>query len=86
MQASGVPHDGPALHHARRCLELVREADDAEEWDEPFAHEALARAYALAGDADAARRELELAREGAAGVAAAEDREHLLEALATIPS
>jgi hypothetical protein len=76
----------PALHHARRCLELVREADDAEDWDEPFAHEAHARAYALAGDADAVRRELELAREGASGVADDEDRELLLAALSTIPS
>jgi hypothetical protein len=74
----------PALHHARRCLELVREADDAEDWDEPFAHEALARANALAGEASAARRELELAREGAQCVADEDDRELLLKALETI--
>jgi uncharacterized glyoxalase superfamily protein PhnB len=48
----------PALHHARRCLELVRQADDAEDWDEPFAHEALARAHAVARDAEAPRDRL----------------------------
>lgn len=75
----------PALHHARRCLELVRAADDAEDWDEPFAHEALARAYSSAGDAEAARRELELARAGAERVADEDDRELLVAALQTIP-
>jgi hypothetical protein len=75
----------PALHHARRCLELVREADDADDWDEPVAHEALARAYALAGDSAAARREIELAREGAVKIAEAEERELVLADLASIP-
>jgi tetratricopeptide (TPR) repeat protein len=74
----------PALHHASRCLELVRGTDEAEDRDEPFAHESLARAYAVAGDADAARRELELAREGAEKIADAEDRELVLADLATI--
>jgi hypothetical protein len=75
----------PALHHARRCLELVRQADDAEDWDEPFAHEALARAHAVARDAEAARRAIDLAREGAARIEDAEDRELVLADLATIP-
>ena len=75
----------PALHHARRCLDLVRRADEAEDWDEPFAHEALARVYALAGDAVAARREVELAREGATKIEDAEDRELVLADLATVP-
>src|SRR2546421_44408 len=64
----------PALHHARRCLELVREADDAEDWDEPFAHEALARAHALAGDSEAARREVAPARGGGGENAQGEGR------------
>jgi hypothetical protein len=76
----------PALHHARRCLELVREADDREDWDEPFAHEALARAHAVAGDAAAARRSLEQARAGAERIADAEDRDLVLADLATIPA
>ena len=76
----------PALRHARRCLELVESApDEMEDWDLAAAHEALARAYATAGDGDAARRHLELGRMALARIADAEDREHLESDLATIP-
>jgi hypothetical protein len=75
----------PALHHARRCLELVGDAEDAESFDEPFAHEALARAHAVAGDVDAARREAEIARAGAETITDAGSRELVLADLATIP-
>ena len=38
----------PALHHARRCLELVESfPDDMEEFDLPAAYEALARASSV---------------------------------------
>jgi hypothetical protein len=75
----------PALWHARRCLEIVEANRDAmEPWDEPFAHEAFARASTVAGDAAGARRHLELARAGADSVDDDEDREHLLQALATV--
>jgi hypothetical protein len=74
----------PALHHARRCLELCEEHGIGD-WDLAFAHEALARAYATAGRAeDAGRHEL-LAREAVGQIADEEDREHLLEALETLP-
>jgi hypothetical protein len=75
----------PALHHARRCLELSRTAEGAADWDEPFAHEALARAYAVAGDADAARAEVEIALTLAVAIADAEDRAQLETELATVP-
>jgi hypothetical protein len=75
----------PALHHARRCLEICESAPEAlEEWDLPFAYEALARAHSAAGNADDARRYLQLARAGAAAIADAEDRDHLEADLATI--
>jgi hypothetical protein len=75
----------PALWHARRCLEFVEEhPDEMEPWDEPFAHEALARAYGAAGDAEAVRRHGERARAGADAVDDDEDRDHLLAALATL--
>jgi hypothetical protein len=75
----------PALWHARRCLELVEtHPDEMEPWDEPFAHEALARAYGVAGDAEAANRHAERARAGADSIDGDEDREHLLAALATL--
>jgi hypothetical protein len=64
----------PALHHARRCLELSEAAPDLEEFDLPFAYEAMARALAVAGDRDAARDYLARGREAAAGIADAEDR------------
>jgi len=75
----------PALHHANRCLAWCEANPGAlEDWDLPYAHEALARAHALAGDADEARRDADRARELAAGVAGDEDREHLDADLATL--
>ena len=75
----------PALHHARRCLELCEANPDAlEDWDLPFAHEALARAYSVAGDPVEARRHLERARELAGSVLEEEDRRLLEADLATI--
>ena len=75
----------PALYHAGRCLAYCEANPDAlEDWDLPYAHEALARASALAGEADDAGRHAAAARELAARVADAEDREHLEEDLATL--
>jgi hypothetical protein len=76
----------PALHHARRCLELLEAAEDKDDWDVPFAHEALARAHFAAGDGEAAQRHLASARELGAAIADREDREHLEEALAELPA
>ena len=73
----------PALHHARRCLEWC-ERSDVEDWDTPYAHEALARAHEVAGDELAAARHLELARELAERITDPEDRELLDRDLATI--
>jgi hypothetical protein len=70
----------PALHHARRCLELcAAHRDELEPFDEPFAHEALARAHAVAGDGEAVARHLEQARALADRIDDADDRD-LLEA------
>ena len=75
----------PALHHARRCLEICEGAPEAlEDWDLPFAHEALARAHALAGDRAEAQRHLERARELAAAVMDEDDRRLIEADLATI--
>ena len=64
-----------ALQHAQRCLDLVRAHPDVmEDWDEPFAHEALARAFASLGDLDSARRSYEMARVLTASVADDGDR------------
>jgi hypothetical protein len=74
----------PALHHARRCLELC-EANGIGGFDLGFAHEALARAYGVAGDEAEAGRHAALAREQAAGLEDEDDRRVLLGDLATLP-
>ena len=59
----------PALHHARRCLELAESAPDAlDDFDLPFAYEALARAHSLAGNEVEARDWLDRARASTSGV------------------
>lgn len=64
-----------ALRHARRCLELIEQHPDAmEDWDAPFAHEALARAHAATGDLATARMHLETAAALTARVAGEGDR------------
>jgi hypothetical protein len=85
-RAQPVGRPEPALHHARRCLDWCEAHPEAlEDWDLAYAHEALARAFALAGEPEEARRHAALARELAAGVAGAKDREHLDTDLATLP-
>ena len=73
----------PALWHARRCLELC-EQHAVGDFDLAFAHEALARGHAVAGDAAARDRHAALAREAAVRIAEDEDRELLLADLATL--
>ena len=75
----------PALHHAGRCLALCGEHGIGD-FDLAYAHEALARARGLAGDRDGANDSRRLAEQAAAGIADADDREHLLRDLATLPS
>ena len=75
----------PALHHAQRCLEICESEPSAlEDWDLPFASEALARAHAVAGDTTEAGRCLERARTLGAGIIDDDDRTLLETDLATI--
>ena len=75
----------PAMHHAQRCLELCEaHPENMEDWDLPFAYEAMARAHRVAGDSGEARRHVELARESGHAIEDHDDREHLDEALATL--
>ncbi|HEY3462096.1 MAG TPA: helix-turn-helix domain-containing protein [Gaiellaceae bacterium] len=76
----------PALHHARRCLELVESSPaEMEDWDIAGAHEALARAHLTAGDMEEARRNYELARAETAQIANPEDRKHIEADLDSLP-
>jgi DNA-binding transcriptional MerR regulator len=74
----------PALYHARFVLDICQRHGIGD-WDLAFAYEALARAHAVAGDRDEARRWLEQARLASAGIAEDDDRELLLSDLETIP-
>lgn len=71
----------PALHHARRVLEVCQD-NGIGDFDLGYAYEAMARAHAVAGDADEARDWLAKAR--AVDVAEADDRELLMADLDTI--
>ncbi len=61
----------PARYHAQRCLDGC-DAAGLQDFDRAFAHEAMARALACAGDLDAAARHVAAAR--AVPVADAEDK------------
>ena len=75
----------PALHHARRCLELVESApSEMEDWDLPGAYEALARAHLTAGDESEAAHYKSLGLEAIAKVANEEDRKPIKADLDTL--
>ncbi|MDE0633386.1 MAG: hypothetical protein OXH73_17905 [Caldilineaceae bacterium] len=68
-----------ALRHARRYLALIEaNPDELEDWDKAFAYDALARAYATAGDAAAAREARNQAQAAGDAIADKEDREAFL--------
>ncbi len=75
-----------ALYHANRCLAYCESnSDDLEDWDLPYAYEALARANAIAGNGEESRRFAARARELGEQIQDEEDREHLNGDLATLP-
>ena len=74
----------PALHHARRVLELCQQ-NGIGDWDLAFAYEALARAHAVAGDAGPAREFTDRALAATEDIADDEDRDLVLADLETIP-
>lgn len=74
----------PALHHAHRALQIAQEHGIGD-FQVAFGYEALARAFAVAGDMDEARRWTEQALAAVDGIAKEFDRELLLSDLETIP-
>ena len=68
----------PALHHARRALELAGTEPGVRDFDVAYAYEAMARAHAVAGDAVEARRWHARAAEAGGAIAVAEDRDIFL--------
>ena len=76
----------PALYHGGRCLAYCQASpDELEDWDLPFAYEALARAHSIAGNSVEAERFAREARELGARIHDDEDRELLEADLATLP-
>lgn len=77
----------PALWHARRCLELVEAGGEGfEDWERGSALEAVARAYAVAGNRAESERFRKLAGAELPRIAEADDREVLEKDLASIPT
>jgi DNA-binding transcriptional MerR regulator len=74
----------PCLHHAQRVLDICR-AEALADFDLAFAYEALARAHAIAGDAETARAMTELALSATEDIVDDEDRKIVLADLETIP-
>lgn len=74
----------PSLHHARRVLDICQE-NDIGDWDLAFAYEAIARAYAVSGDPQAARDYTEQALAAADDIAEDEERALVMADLETIP-
>jgi hypothetical protein len=75
----------PALHHARRCLAYCdAHPGDLEDWDLPYAYEALARAYAVTGERVEAERAAARALELGERISDPEDKELLDRDLATL--
>jgi hypothetical protein len=73
----------PALYHAQRCLRLCEE-HGIRDFDLAYAYEAIARAHAVAGDAESAARFARQAHDAAKNVADPEDRELVFGDLATL--
>jgi phage terminase Nu1 subunit (DNA packaging protein) len=64
-----------AVKHARACMDITREHEDSmEDFDVAYAHEGLARALALAGEVDDARRHLAIAQEAGGAISDPEDK------------
>jgi DNA-binding transcriptional MerR regulator len=80
----------PALWHARRAVMLVETTADAEDpaveaWDRPAVYEGMARASFVAGDAAEGAAWKARAKELAAAIADADDREIIERDLASLP-
>jgi hypothetical protein len=66
----------PALHHANRCLELVRAGGEGfQDWDLASALEVVARAHLAAGNTAGASHYAELMRSELEAIADPDDRE-----------
>ena len=72
------------MYHARWCLQRA-DSEDVPDWVRAEAHEAMARAHALMGELDEARRHAADARAVCDTIDDADDRAVVLGDLATLP-
>jgi hypothetical protein len=72
-----------AIYHAQRCLAICRENEIAD-FDIAFAYEALARGYAIAGDAAKSREYIELADQAGQEIVEEGNREYFANELRTV--
>ena len=75
----------PSLYHAKRCLEIC-ERNRIGDFPLAYAHEALARACALAGKSRLRVKHLRLAKEAGAEIAEDDDRALFFKDIRTVPS
>jgi hypothetical protein len=75
----------PALHHARRCLELAGNEPEVADFDHAYAAEAMARALACARELDEAATWHSRATDAGAAIADDEDRDIFTGDLASGP-
>lgn len=74
----------PALYHARRSLEICQN-NDIVDFDLAFAYEALARAFAIAGNVDQSRHFLASAIEAGDAITDEGDREVFFSEVNSVP-
>jgi hypothetical protein len=74
----------PALYHARRCLDICTQHNIGD-FDIAFAHEAMARSLALAGNSAEAEKHIAEGKKAAEGIKDAGDRDYFLSQLKTVP-
>lgn len=74
----------PALYHAKRCLQTCQ-TNNIRDFDLAFAYEALARAYAAAGEDDERRKALQLAKDAGEQIEEEDNRKYFFSELQTIP-
>ncbi|MHA1330535.1 MAG: hypothetical protein ACTSR2_05595 [Candidatus Hodarchaeales archaeon] len=74
-----------AIYHAQRCLDLCLE-NGIGNFDQAFAHEALARAYAIDGRLSKSRKHIKLAEGAGENIENEDDKKYFNSEMKTIPS
>lgn len=74
----------PALYHAKKCMELTEEHKYVD-FDLAYAYEAMARAYAAAGNVSEAKKYIQLTQEAGEKIKKEEDRKLFMSDFAAEP-